>query len=292
MLSIGNSFTQDASTYLSDIAAADGVEINAYNLYSGGRNLVTHYSRLTDGKADYDLQKSGTKVKSNVASTDVLGYYDWDYVILQGTTHSNAYDKVLWDESFTTDSGNTYVSEDILTTFKDTVMSYVPNATRIFVAPWSPYNSRAATFDDGRFASSSPDARGAYTSAILDLAKEKASYYATDGMYLPTAVAIDYLIRYYGFDETQGTITEDGKYDNNKKTTSVYRDDTCHLTGNVGRVLAGLVWYEMLTGTPATENGYTRETLTAEQMTMIKQAAHYACENYATYDPAAIVPQA
>ena len=42
--------------------------------------------------------------------------------------------------------------------------------------------------------------------------------------------------------------------DNSATTRGIYRDTTCHLTDNVGKVLAGLVWYEMITGFPATEN--------------------------------------
>ena len=79
--------------------------------------------------------------------------------------------------------------------------------------------------------------------------------------------------------------TADGGYDNSADTRGVYRDTVCHLTNNVGRVLAGLVWYEMLTGTPATENKYQRSTLSESDMEKLKEAAHYACENYMNYDP-------
>ena len=36
ILSIGNSFSQDAQRYLHDIAKADGVVLSAFNLYIGG----------------------------------------------------------------------------------------------------------------------------------------------------------------------------------------------------------------------------------------------------------------
>ena len=86
----------------------------------------------------------------------------------------------------------------------------------------------------------------------------------------------------------EGTLDANNKYSNASNCRAVYRDTTCHLTDNVGRVLAGLVWYEMITGTPATENAYTRATLSADDMAKIKEAAHYACVNYKTYDPASI----
>lgn len=67
-----------------------------------------------------------------------------------------------------------------------------------------------------------------------------------------------------------------------------YRDTTCHLTSNVGRLLAGFVWYEMLTGNDVRNNPYKNKKLTDEQNANLKEAAHYACTNYATYDPALV----
>lgn len=245
--------------------------------------------------ADYDLQRYGrtTDAEKEVSMSYAFEKHDWDYVILQGATHKNIYDQVLWDDTFTrTDGGvtTTYDSAEMLGDFKAYAQEKAPNAKRMFVAPWAPYESLSATFNGNKFANAEPDARGAYTAGILAKSKEKAAIYATDGMYLPTAVAIDYLIRYYGFDETQGTGVVDSVdstkiiYDNKSTTTAVYRDSTCHLTNSVGRVLAGLVWYEMLTGNSALENGYTN-SLPEDTMNKIKAAAHYACTNYANYNP-------
>ena len=140
------------------------------------------------------------------------------------------------------------------------------------------------------FANQAPDARGAYTAALLPNIRTGADIFSTetgkDGKkaYIPIAVAVDHLIRYYGFPEYEEDESGNSNY---PETRGVYRDGTCHLTNNVGRVLAGLVWYETLTGTPATENKYQRSTLSAEDMAKLKAAAHYACENYASYDPTA-----
>lgn len=248
--------------------------------------------------ADYDLQRYGrtTDAEKGVSMSYAFEKHDWDYVILQGATHKNIYDNVLWDDTFTrTDGGvtTTYNSAEMLGDFKEYAEEKAPNATRFFVAPWAPYESLSATFNNKTFANAKPDARGAYTAGILEKSKQKAAVYATDGMYLPTAVAIDYLIRYYGFDETQGAGVVDSVdsskiiYDNKSTTTSVYRDSTCHLTNSVGRVLAGLVWYEMITGNSALENDYSN-SLPEDTMNKIKAAAHYACQNYASYNPANI----
>ena len=56
VLSIGNSFSQDAQRYLHRLAKEDGTFIKCVNLYIGGCSLQTHYinmleNKLTDGAA-------------------------------------------------------------------------------------------------------------------------------------------------------------------------------------------------------------------------------------------------
>jgi hypothetical protein len=49
ILSIGNSFSQDAQRYISKIAAARGEELYTKNLHIGGCSLERHHSNmLTD----------------------------------------------------------------------------------------------------------------------------------------------------------------------------------------------------------------------------------------------------
>jgi len=284
VLAIGNSFSQDAMYELKNIAAADGVDIDAYNCYVGGRPLQDHYDSWNAGTVDYTIQPNGDGTgKEKTSSKELVSAKDWNYIILQGTTHANkgvgSKDTALWTGDGT-----------IWETMAADIAALQPAATRLVHGTWAPYETASAAFDSGVYADGTPDSRGAYTAAVLDRYELAANKFSTtEGEYLPTAVAFDYLIRHYGFTEVEGTIDANGyAWSNASNVKSVYRDSTCHLTGNVGRVLAGLVWYEMITGTPATENNYTRATLTDAEMTMIKEAAHYACENYKTYNPASI----
>lgn len=285
VLAIGNSFSQDAMYELKNIAAADGVDIDAYNCYVGGRPLQDHYDSWNAGAVDYTIQPNGDGTGTEkTSSKELVSAKDWNYIILQGTTHASkgvgSKDAALW-----TDDGTIWqnMANDIAT--------LQPAATRLVHGTWAPYETASAAFDSGVYADGTPDSRGAYTAAVLDRYELAASKFSTtSGTYLPTAVAVDYLIRHYGFAEVEGTLDSNQyAWSNASNAKSVYRDSTCHLTSNVGRVLAGLVWYEMITGTPATQNSYTRATLTDAEMTMIKEAAHYACQNYKTYDPASII---
>ena len=56
LLSIGNSFSQDAQEWLHKIAVANGVELETTNLMIGGCSLETHWNNMKSGEAAYYLE--------------------------------------------------------------------------------------------------------------------------------------------------------------------------------------------------------------------------------------------
>ena len=61
ILSIGNSFSQDAQRYLHRLAKQDGTELKTVNLFIGGCSLQKHYLNMLDDNADYDFEFNGEK---------------------------------------------------------------------------------------------------------------------------------------------------------------------------------------------------------------------------------------
>ena len=59
ILSIGNSFSQDAQRYLHRLAKHDGVNIKTVNLYIGGCPLRKHYLNILDDKSAYSFEFNG-----------------------------------------------------------------------------------------------------------------------------------------------------------------------------------------------------------------------------------------
>lgn len=83
ILCIGNSFSEDAARYLHQIARADAVKINVFNLYIGGCSFERHYrNMLSDAKA-YDLSVNGTNTKFPVSLKEGLLNRAWDAVSFQ-----------------------------------------------------------------------------------------------------------------------------------------------------------------------------------------------------------------
>lgn len=59
ILSIGNSFSQDAHKWLREIASNHGMELETANLYIGGCSLQTHWENLVNDNAHYELEWNG-----------------------------------------------------------------------------------------------------------------------------------------------------------------------------------------------------------------------------------------
>lgn len=83
ILAIGNSFSQDATTYLHQVAKADGEDITVINLYIGGCSLETHYKNIMADAPLYDLQFNGVSTKVKVSIRQALISRKWDYIVTQ-----------------------------------------------------------------------------------------------------------------------------------------------------------------------------------------------------------------
>ena len=83
ILSIGNSFSQDAHRYLHRLAKEDGEELKTVNLYIGGCPLQKHYINMLDDNALYDFEFNGEKTGIKVSIRQALVSDNWDFITLQ-----------------------------------------------------------------------------------------------------------------------------------------------------------------------------------------------------------------
>ncbi|MBQ8428311.1 MAG: DUF4886 domain-containing protein [Clostridia bacterium] len=83
ILSIGNSFSQDAHRYLHAVAKGYGKEMLAANLYIGGCSLQTHYDNMQSGESAYDLEINGESTGEKISLSEALQKEAWDVVTLQ-----------------------------------------------------------------------------------------------------------------------------------------------------------------------------------------------------------------
>ena len=91
ILSIGNSFSQDAQRYLHRLALKEGVQLKCVNLYIGGCPLRTHYLNMLDDNVAYDFQFNGQSTGIKVSIRQALVSDNWDYITLQQASHDSAH---------------------------------------------------------------------------------------------------------------------------------------------------------------------------------------------------------
>lgn len=84
LLSIGNSFSQDAQRYFGRICRAGGKELTRNtNLYIGGCSLEMHLNNIESGAPEYIRQEGGVSDGDRASLTETLLSDEWDVVTLQ-----------------------------------------------------------------------------------------------------------------------------------------------------------------------------------------------------------------
>lgn len=87
VLSIGNSFSEDAQRYLSRLAKHNGEELLTVNLMIGGCSLETHHNKMISGENSYMLEVNGEVTGIWVNFPQVVKNADWDVITLQQASH-------------------------------------------------------------------------------------------------------------------------------------------------------------------------------------------------------------
>lgn len=87
VLSIGNSFSQDAQTYLHQVARAEKESIFCVNLCIGGCSLERHFRNIMGDKRDYEIQVCGKSSGFYTSVKDALLSRKWDVITIQQASH-------------------------------------------------------------------------------------------------------------------------------------------------------------------------------------------------------------
>ena len=87
ILAIGNSFSQDATRYLHDIARKRGAKLDVANLYIGGCPLEKHFRNMLSGERAYELHYNGHETGFSVSLKEALLNREWDIITIQQASH-------------------------------------------------------------------------------------------------------------------------------------------------------------------------------------------------------------
>lgn len=270
ILSIGNSFCNDAFGYLKNICRDGNVVIKTQNMFIGGATVNQHYTNMLNDSAVYQPIINTEAQQGKMSISEALKSDKWDYVVLQAGTHGTSNSSEEDSDFMNYETNNVREKYEFI---KEQVEKYAPDAKRIMHMSWTPGSDIVKNMYGGRFASADSP-RSACFEAQRDAYLYAASVYSSEPyMIVPTAESIEYAIDKLGFPEwtkQDGAISENGR--------AMFRDATCHLNLPYGRMLAGLTWYEYLTGNFASDLNLKQTfSISESDMKLLAEAAHYAC---------------
>lgn len=211
ILSIGNSFSQDAQAYLHEIAAAGGREVKAVNLYIGGCSLKTHWENAEQDAKQYLYECNGASEERTVSIREALEEEAWDFVTLQqASAFSGCYD--------------TY--EPYLSDLSAYVSRHAPSAKQVIHETWAYERG----FESAAYDELYQGSQEKMYAALHDAYQKAAALLGVP--ILPCGTVIQELRRTAPFEYQTG-----GR--------SLCRDG-CHMDIPYGRYILGAVWYESL----------------------------------------------
>lgn len=233
ILAIGNSFSQDATRYLEQIAHAQGEVLNVFNLYIGGCSLERHFRNMKSGERAYTLEFNGKSTGFSISLKEALlgRSREWDVITLQQASHFSG-KKEAYDP------------------YTQALVSYIrdlcPKAKLYIHETWA--------YEEG-----------------TTMLKTHYPDMTSEDMYQNVVRCYHEIEKEAGFDglipsgELMHALLENG-------IPKIHRDGY-HLSYGLGRYAAGLLWFRMLTGKSVSENTYADfdEPVSAEAMALAKK---------------------
>ncbi len=243
VLAIGNSFSVDAMEYLYKIAEEYGIpNITLGVLYIGGASLATHVSAITSNSASYVYYKNTNDnwyyAKSSATLLDGLLDEKWDIITIQQVSGYSGLP--------------TTYNEDI-----DTIINFVntnktnEKAEIVWHMTWA-YQQGSTHSDFYRYNNDQMTMYNAITSTVQEKIVPR-----TDIAYvIPSGTAIQNLRTSFLGD----TLTRDGY----------------HLSYDIGRYTAGMMWFRQITGFSIDDITYLPGSMNNQQLLALKQAVNNA----------------
>ncbi len=96
LLSVGNSFSQDAQRYLHELAKKTGFELETTNLYFGGCSLKQHWDFAKENAKELTLEKNGVTLDIKVSLLEILESDTFDIITLQQASHFSGVPKTYF----------------------------------------------------------------------------------------------------------------------------------------------------------------------------------------------------
>lgn len=240
ILSIGNSFSEDAHGFLCDMFGSAGEDTYVVNACVPGCSLQMHWEYLENDTPVYMLQENGVTTKTEVVFRDIITAEKWDVITIQQVSHY---------------SGQYETYQPFLENLYREIKLICPDAKYYMHKTWA-YES---DFVSSNFEIYNSDQTFMYQS-ICDANKKAAECINAD--VIPSGDVIQYL-------------RENTKEFDYKNGGLTFNRDGFHLTLDYGRYTATLTWCCKLLGVDAFDVNFVPTNCADENLiNIIKNAVN------------------
>jgi hypothetical protein len=276
LLTVGNSFSANATHYLGDLATAAGIKLTHRPLIIGGAAFDVHWARVENFEAD-PKDKAG-QYSGGRSLQQELQSDKWDYITIQ-------------QSSIKSHDLSTY--QPYARQLRDYIKKYAPGAELLIHETW-PYR-----VDDPRFSPKEPKPGEPKTQAemyegLRNAYRTTAKEFGVRLIPVGDAFNLANTDPAWGYKPTAGFKSSDLKYpdlppqshslnkgyawkaDPAKGTQTLGMDG--HHANTAGEYLGGCVWFETLFGQSVVGNSYRPPGLSAEDAAYLQKIAHRAVE--------------
>lgn len=251
ILAIGNSFSDDATAFLHQIARAGGANLTVESLCIGGCPLSLHWENALSGDKAYCKTVNGEETEDGVSLPETLKNGAYDFITLQQGS-------IL--------SGKPATYSPYIDNLFHFVKTLCPAAEILIHQTWAYENGydRLSEYEN-----SGEVMFRSLKQAYREAAERLGVLNGAPVRILPCGEAMQIARDNPLFNTTFG----DGS------PHSLNRDGF-HASLVYGRYLLGAVWYEVLTGKSVFDSAFLPEGAEAELVELLKQAAHKAVSLY------------
>ena len=239
LLSIGNSFSEDAHAYIYDVFKSAGEELYVVNACVAGCSLKMHWDYFCNNAEAYLFQEKGITVRRTDILRDILTSEKWDIITLQQVSHF---------------SGKYETYQPYLRDLHREIKVLCPNAKIYIHKTWA-YES---DFVSPNFENYNSDQKYMYE-CVCDANKKAAESINAD--IIPAGDVIQYL-------------RENAKEFDYKNGGLSFNRDGFHLTLDYGRYAATLCWCCKLLGVDAFDVKFATEDCEENLINVIKNAVN------------------
>ncbi len=273
ILAIGNSFSNNATYFISRIAESMGKKVSVTSLYYAGCTLKQHVEFYNSDARSYQFYVDGVNTTTGQWQTmkEVFELYDYDYVTLQQSPSGSDVFSTYWTEE-----------NPWLTQLYDIVKKHQPNAEIMVHQTWS-FCHDCAIGNDPYWQTNYNNTKEMFN-VIEDCYEQMADKIGVDkeSGIIPVGKAIQLAKDEYGYGDfyNEGSGLSDAQHCANG---ALYTDNVDHLNWR-GRYIAGCVWLEKIFGYDCRTATYFPEgVLTAEECEILRAIAHEAVTGEKAY---------